>query len=208
VAVTFAAIAGGLGQPLTAMQLLWINLVPEISLGMTLALEPPEPDVMEQPPRDPDEPIIGPRDLKRMGFESFTISAGSLAAYGYGVARYGAGRRASTLAFISLGSGQILHALSARSERYSIFDWAPREPNRPLELAVAASFGLSGMVFLIPWLRNLLGVTNVSFADALVAAAGAVVPLLGNETAKVVLFDRTSSPARSARFPGHRGGVL
>ena len=34
-------------------------------------------------------------------------------------------------------------------------------------------------MFLIPWLKNLLGVTNISFADALVASAGAVLPLFG-----------------------------
>src|SRR3989441_2650869 len=48
--VMFTAIAGGLGQPLTAMQLLWINLLSDIAPGLALALEPPEPDVLSQPP--------------------------------------------------------------------------------------------------------------------------------------------------------------
>ena len=194
VAVMLVAIAAGIGQPLTAMQLLWINVVPEISLGLALALEPPEPGVMEQPPRDPDEPVVRPQDLKRMGFESLMLSAGALGAYGYGVARYGIGPRASTLGFTSLNSGQILHALSSRSERYTIFDTSPREPNRILTYAVAASFASEGIVFLIPWLKNLLGVTNISFADALVAGAGAVLPLLINESAKKVFFQESPTP--------------
>jgi len=198
VTVMLIAMAAGLGQPLNAMQLLWINTVPEISLGLTLALEPPEPGVMEQPPRDPNEPIIRPHDLKRMTFESLMLSAGTLGAYGYGVARYGIGPRATTLGFTSLNSGQILHAFSSRSEKYTIFDWSPREPNRYLTYAVAASFALHGVVFLIPWLKNLLGVTNIGLTDALVAGAGAVLPLFINESAKKTLFQESSTrdPAR------------
>jgi len=199
VAVMFIAMAAGLGQPLTAMQLLWINLVPELSLGLALALEPPEPGVMERPPRDPNEPIIRPQDLKRMGFESLMLSAGSLGAYGYGIARYGIGPRASTLVFSSLNSGQILHALSSRSERYTIFDRPPREPNRFLTYAVVASLASQGIVFVIPWLKNLLGVTNISFVDAIVASAGAVLPLFINESAKKVLFQESTTTAGPAR---------
>ena len=194
VAVMFVAMAAGLGRPLTAMQLLWINLVPELSLALALALEPSEPGVMEQPPRDPNEPIIRAQDLKRMGFESLVLSAGSLGAYTYGVARYGTGPRASTLAFTSLNTGQILHALSSRSEKYTIFERSPQEPNRFLTYAVAASLASEGIVFPILWLKNLLGITNISFADALIAGAGAVLPLLINEGAKKVLFQESTTP--------------
>src|SRR5207245_6041231 len=64
--VMFTAIAGGLGQPLTAMQLLWINLLSDIAPGLALALEPPEPDVLSQPPRRPEEPIIQTSDFRRI----------------------------------------------------------------------------------------------------------------------------------------------
>lgn len=199
VIVMFVAMSVGLGQPLTAMQLLWINLVSETSLGLALALDPPEPGVMEQPPRDPNEPIIRPLDMKRMGFEALTLSAGSLAAYGYGISRYGMGPRAGTLGFTSLISGQILHALSSRSETYTILDWSAREPNRVLTLTVAGSLALQGSVFLMPWLMNLLGVVGISFVDALVAGAGAVLPLFVNESAKTVLFRAPETSPRTTR---------
>ena len=56
--VTSVAMAAGLGEPLTPMQLLWINLVSDIFPGLALALEPPEPDVLLRPPRDPAEEIL------------------------------------------------------------------------------------------------------------------------------------------------------
>ena len=89
--VMVAAGVLGLGYPLNAMQLLWINLISDIFPGLALALEPAEPDVMEQPPRDPAEPIIKTDDFKRITFEAATMTATSLAAYGYGVMKYGAG---------------------------------------------------------------------------------------------------------------------
>ena len=52
--VSSVAISAGLGEPLTAMQLLWINLVSDIFPGLALALEPPEPDILTRPPRDPE----------------------------------------------------------------------------------------------------------------------------------------------------------
>jgi len=192
VIVVFAAMTAGLGQPLTAMQLLWINLVSETSLGLAIALDPPEAGIMEQPPRDPNEPIIRPQDFKRMGFEALTLSAGALCAHGYGVARYGIGPRAGTLGFTALISGQILHALSSRSERQSIFDWPPRQPNHILTLTVAGSLALQAAAFAIPFLRNLLGITSISLVDSLVMGAGAVVPLLVNEGTKVLSSQQIS----------------
>jgi len=59
--VTFTSISAGLGAPLTPMQLLWINLMSDILPGLALALEPPEPDVLTRPPRDPKEEILQTR---------------------------------------------------------------------------------------------------------------------------------------------------
>jgi Ca2+-transporting ATPase len=199
----FAAMAAGLGQPLTAMQLLWINLISETSLGLALALEPPEPGLMEQSPRDPSEPIVRPADLKRMGFESLALSAGALGAYGYGVAKYGIGPRAGTLGFNALTAGQILHALPSRSEKYTILDSPPDRSNPILTTAVLSSLALQGAVFLIPFLRKLLGITQVSLADGLVMGAGAAVPLLINESAKRLARpkDQPNAPTSSSGTP-------
>ena len=97
--VSFATIAAGAGHPLSAMQLLWINLMSDIWPGLALSFEPPEPDVLNHPPRDPNEPIITIQGLKRIAKESAIISAGSLSAYGYGILRYGISPQATTIEF-------------------------------------------------------------------------------------------------------------
>ena len=182
--VMFTAIAGGLGQPLNAIQLLWINLMSDIAPGLALALEPPEPDVLSAPPRNPHEPIVRKADFKRIAFVSAVISAGSLAAYGYGISRYGMGPRAGSLAFLSLTSGQLLHALSCRSEKHSIFDRGNLPQNRYLNMALAGSFGIQALSMLVPGLRNLLGIAPIGLLDGAVLGASAIVPLLVNEATK------------------------
>ncbi len=182
--VMFTAIAGGLGQPLNAVQLLWINLMSDIAPGLALALEPPEPDILSRPPRDPDDPIIKSSDFKRISFESAVLSAGALSAYGYGIARYGMGPRAGTMAFMSLTAGQLLHAISCRSEKHSIFDIERLPPNKYLNLALGVSFALQVLSMTLPVLRGLLGITPINIIDGIVIGGSAVVPLLVNESTK------------------------
>jgi Ca2+-transporting ATPase len=188
--VMFGAISTGMGQPLTAMQLLWINLISDIAPGLALALDPPEPDVLSMPPRNPDEPIVRKDDFKRIAFESSMLSAGALGAYGYGIIRYGMGAQAGTMAFMGLTFGQILHALSCRSEKHSIYDnvgangSSPLPPNRYLDAALAGSAALQGMAMFVPGLRNLLGLSPLGLTDWLVVGGAAVAPLLINESTK------------------------
>ncbi|HWL82691.1 MAG TPA: HAD-IC family P-type ATPase [Roseomonas sp.] len=57
-ATIIAAILFGVTLPLTPLQILWINMVTATTLGLTLAFEPAERDVMRRPPRDPREPLL------------------------------------------------------------------------------------------------------------------------------------------------------
>ena len=182
--VMFAAITFGLGQPLNTMQLLWINILSDIFPGLALALEPPEPDVLSRPPRDPKEAIMQPADFRRITFESAVISAGSLGAYMYGIARYGIGPRAGTLAFTSLTAGQLLHALSCRSEKTGVFQKNGLPTNKYLNWALGGSFALQIAAMTLPGLRSLLRLVPIGLMDAIVTGACAFLPLMVNEATK------------------------
>ncbi len=183
IAVMFVALAGGLGSPLNTMQLLWINLVSDIFPGLALTQEAPEPDVLDRPPRPTAEPIITPEEYWRIGQEAATLSAATLGAYGYGIMRYGIGARAGTLAFSTLTIGQLLHALSCRSDRQSIFT-GNLPPNNMLNLAVGGSIVLQIAAMIIPGLRGLLGMTPIGLLDAAVIAGTSLLPLVINEGTK------------------------
>jgi Ca2+-transporting ATPase len=182
--VVFLANAGGIGQPLNAMQLLWLNLVTDIFPGLALALEAPEPEVLQVPPRSPDEAIIQPKDFQRIAVESSVLSLSTMSAYGYGITRYGVGLQASTIAFMSLVTGQLLHSLSCRSDRpFRIF----KSPsNHYLTVALGGSLTLQFLCLAIPGLGNLLKVTPVNLLDSAVIAGSAIAPLLINESTKTI----------------------
>jgi Ca2+-transporting ATPase len=182
--VMLLANAGGLGQPLNAIQLLWLNLVTDIFPGLALTQELPEPDVLRQPPRPPEEPILKKSDFKRITSESATLSVSTLGAYGYAILRYGIGLRASTIAFMSLVIGQLLHSFSCRSEKHSMWSQTKLPPNQYLNAAVGGSLFLQLMCLVIPGLRSLLKLTPINVLDGVVIGSSALLPLLVNEGTK------------------------
>jgi P-type Ca2+ transporter type 2C len=196
--LTGVALMVGLGSPLTAMQLLWINLISDIFPGLALSLEQAEPDVLKRPPRNPQDPIFTGADFKRMSFESGVLTAGALGAYGYGMVRYGLGPQASTLAFHSLTAGQLLHAVSCRSEAHSIFSHEKLPPNRYLSLAVGGSLVIQLCAMLIPGVRNILGLAPVGVIDGMVIGSAALLPLLVNESTKTLALPGPETESAAA----------
>lgn len=182
--VSFASNVLGTGQPLTERQLLWINLVTDIFPGLALSMEAPEVGVLDRPPRDPSEAIVRRNDMKRITLEAAIIGASSLGAYGYGIYRYGIGCEASAMAFLSLTTSQLFHAISCRSETNSIFGGTDLPPNRYLTVAVAGSLVLQGAALFIPGLRSLLGIGSIRGLDALVVGGNALIPFIINEAIK------------------------
>ncbi|MCG6970499.1 MAG: cation-translocating P-type ATPase, partial [Gammaproteobacteria bacterium] len=182
--IMLTGVSAGIGQPLNPMQLLWINLVTDIFPGLALSMEPPEPDLMQRPPRGGEEQILRRQDLYRMVRESAVISAGSFASYAYGYMRYGSGPKANTVLFNTLTLAQLIHAYSCRSDHYSIFS-KQRLPRNPYLLtATGGSVTLQLLAMLVPGIRNFLGSTTVGLLDGLVIAAGAVAPVVINELVK------------------------
>ncbi len=204
--VMTTATALGLGEPLNAIQLLWLNLVTDIFPGLSLAMEAPEPEVLSQPPRNPDEPIIKNSDFGRTAFESATLSVSTLAAYGYAILRYGIGPQASTIAFMSLTSGQLLHTISCRSEKHSIFS-KEKLPNNPyLNAAIAGSFAIQILAITFPPLRSLLKITPLNIVDGVVIGSSALLPLLVNEITKDYIFwEQDDLPEKKLSVSDRRG---
>jgi Ca2+-transporting ATPase len=182
--IMLSGTALGLGQPLNSMQLLWINLITDIFPGLALSMEPPDAGVMERPPRDPSEAVISNKDLGRMFFESTMITAGSMAAYLYGVKRYGIGPQASMMAFSSITFAELAHALGSRSKYRTIFTDIQRPPNKHLDHALLGTVGAQGLATVFPPLRRLLGGAPLGVIDMGVLAVSIAAPWFINELSK------------------------
>jgi Ca2+-transporting ATPase len=184
---TFTCVAGGLGDPLTPMQLLWINLLTDVFPELALAVQPPEFDVMARPPRDPARPMFTSNDLVRIGLEGTVITGGALAAYLWARARTGPGPHAGTVGFTALTLAQLLHAWSTRSETHTIFDSKRLAQNKWLPIAVGGTMILQVLANLVPGIRRLLGTVPLTPIDWGVALTAAIVPFIINELTKVAL---------------------
>jgi Ca2+-transporting ATPase len=180
VLTTFLCLATGLGQPFNPRQLLWINLITDVFPELALAIEPADPEIMSRPPRDPSQPVIGRAEYRRLGRQSGIMTVSAMAAYLFGISRYGQGGRAGTMAFLTLASAQLLHGISARSESRG----AALPPNPAMRNGLLAGFGLLAASQLFPGLTSLLGATRIGVVDALVCAGAALGSFLANEAAK------------------------
>ncbi len=185
------SLVAGMGQPLTALQLLWINLLSDIFPELALASEPPEGDVLRRHPKAPGTPIIGRDDLFRLSADASVITAGALASFAYGLSRYGRGPQANSLAFFSLVTGQLVHTWSARSQQHSIFDDLYPDgtrdglaPNPRIPMAVGTGFALEAIAAFVPGIRRVLGATPLGPVDWVITLGGAIIPFFINEARK------------------------
>ncbi|MCX7892488.1 MAG: cation-transporting P-type ATPase [Burkholderiales bacterium] len=198
-----AAIAGW-PEPLKPMQLLWLNLVTDVLPGLALGLEPPEPDVLEEPPHDPRAPILAARDFRRLLLEGSVLGGATLAAF---LAEGGARgphqatptpspSRASTVAFHGLTLSQLAHAVVCRSEHHGILEELTRPPNRKLYAALAACLALQATAQAAPFTRRLLGLTPLTPADLAAILAVGIGSAVANEAVGAIIrrIERRSHP--------------
>jgi Ca2+-transporting ATPase len=146
----FTAILAGLASPLTAIQLLWLNLVTDGAPALALGLEKGEPDIMQQPPRPADEPIINREMWLRIGIQTISIASVTLAAYLIGLKLYP--EVAKTMAFATLSFSELLRAFTSRSDRFPLIKLGVFT-NRAMVLAVISSAVLLLLVLYVPFLQ-------------------------------------------------------
>jgi len=200
-AATTLAVAAGAPEPFDPLQLLWTNIVTDIWPAVALGLEPVEPGILERPPVSLKEGLLERADWANLGIDAGAATLATLGAFGWGLLRYGPGPRASTLAFMTLTSAQLLYALSMRSERP--LRLGGLAPNPALARAVGVSLLAQIGTVTLPPLRRLLRTTPIGVLDAGVIAVASALPLLVREGLKEVRWQRASR-ARTAAAPAPR----
>ena len=177
-----AGIGVGFGEILTPLQLLWINLISDVLPGIGLAMEPPEAGVMERQPCAPNEGMVRREQIVRLGREAGTLTASAFGAGLFGAMRHGlTSPQAKTMAFGSLVSAQLLHALAYRSSTTSAFAPGGLSASSHLVKFIGGSLLAQMAAMLVPGVRNALGLAPIGILDAVAMAAGGVLPFILNE---------------------------
>ena len=186
VLIVFLSILMGLPSPLTPIQLLWLNLVTDAFPALALGVEPAEPGLMEEPPRDPRESIISGDVRTNLISQSIFITIAVLAAYIIGLKWIfpDSIEGAHTMVFATLITSELLRAFSVRSTKYTLKELGFTS-NPHLIKAVILSFGLLLLVMYVPFLRELFEIVAFTW-EWLPVLALALIPLIFGEIAKVV----------------------
>ncbi len=157
------ALLAGLDLPLTAVMILWVNLITDGAATIPLGVEPRHADVLRQPPRDRDASIIDAAMLRRMALLTPLMAIGTLGLFHW---HSGAGglAYARTVAFTTLAAFQWFQAFNARSPRLSVFSIGPLS-NRWLLGGLSIAVALQVIVIQTPLGAWLFGTEPLRAAD-------------------------------------------
>jgi magnesium-transporting ATPase (P-type) len=109
-----AAIVMGRLLPITAAQILWVNMITAVTLALTLAFEPPERNVMGRPPRDPREPLLTGFIIWRIAFVSLILVSGTFGLFLWEREHGASIELARTVAVNALVMFEVFYLFSAR----------------------------------------------------------------------------------------------
>jgi Ca2+-transporting ATPase len=205
--IIFLATLAGLPTPLTAIQLLWLNLLTDGAPALALAMEKGDPEIMKRHPRPTKEPIInGPMQLG-IGVQTITQTGAVLTAFALGLLWHlqagdliPAGmnplayllqhdwrgvdvQTAETMAFITLSLCELFRAYTVRSERVSIFKLGVFS-NRYMQYAVGLSLVLMLLVVSVPFLQPIFNTHFMSAREWGVVLSLALIPAISEELTK------------------------
>ncbi len=210
--IIFLATLAGLPTPLTAIQLLWLNLLTDGAPALALAMEKGDPDVMQRPPRAKKEPIIN--ESMRLGIiiQTFAQTGAVLGAFLLGLYWHlgeaiPAGTNAflyllqhpwenepnievaKTMAFVTLSLCELLRAYTVRSERASIFQLGVFS-NKYMQYAVGLSIALLLLVTGVPFLQPIFNTRFLAAGEWLTVLGLALIPAVAEEITKAYLRAR------------------
>ncbi|HOO95003.1 MAG TPA: cation-translocating P-type ATPase [Proteiniphilum sp.] len=196
VLLIFIASIFNIGNPLTPILILWINLVTDSLPALALSMDPAEKDIMTRRPRDPKQGFFTKGMIWRIFYQGATIGLISLVAYLIG-RRDGiqAGLEdpevlGRTMAFAVLGFSQLLHVRNLHSNKRSSFRTSIFS-NLPLLGAIFLSALLLLAVLLIPAVSRIFGVIPMDSIHWLYVGALSLVPILVVELVKLLRLNHT-----------------
>ena len=173
--VLWASLAG-LPVPFQAVHLLFINLLTDSLPAIAIGMEPAGDDLLDQPPRDPKQPLLDKGLLGAIGAQGALIGAATMTAFYLGLSAGGAAL-ASTMAFATLTLARLFHGFNCRG-RASIFKLGFAGNWYSLGAFVLGVVLLAAVLF-VPGLSSLFAVSALSAAQlgqiALLAVAPTVV---------------------------------
>jgi len=181
------AILFGLPLPVTAAQILWVNLIEDSLPAIALAFEPKDHQLMNRPPRPKNTPILD-AELKFLVFIiGISLNIFLLALFYWLTRGWLHLHYIQTVMFVALGIDTMFIAFACRSLRRSIFQYNPFT-NKILNGAVIFGFLLLLAGVYLPGLQKLLGTHSLGWREWIFVLALGIISLLAMEAGKLIFI--------------------
>lgn len=180
-AVLYTSIAA-LPVPFAPVHLLFINLLTDSLPALAIGMEPADPSLLSEKPRDPKKGILTSDFMVKMLSEGLLIAIATMTAFHLGLPVSSA--KATTMAFATLTLARLFHGFNCRSEE-SIFELGFRS-NKYSIYAFAAGVLLLAAVLFIPGLHSMFSVVTLPVVSVLQVAGLAFAPTVIIQIAKVI----------------------
>jgi Ca2+-transporting ATPase len=191
VIVLSATFIPGLPLPITAAQILWINLVSDGFPDIALTIDPKAPDLMQRKPRSPHEGLISAwmRELILVVSVAGGITALILFIYFFQTTQNV--ELARSIAFATLGVNSLVYVFSIKTLKKPFWVENPLD-NRWLNLAVLVGLGFQILPFVSERLRGFFGVTTLTLSQWGLVFATSILMFIIIEVSKHFLHERRS----------------
>jgi magnesium-transporting ATPase (P-type) len=179
-----AAILFGLTLPVTPVQILWINMVTAVGLGLVLAFEPAEPGIMQRPPRAPDAPLLSGFLLWRIVLVSLLFAAGAFGIFAWAEARGLSHEEARTMVVNAIVVMEIFYLFSVRYLHGASVTWQGMLGTPAVLIGVGSIIVLQFAFTYLPVMQRLFQTRSIAFGDGLVIVGVGIVLLCVLEVEK------------------------
>jgi len=161
----------GLSMPVTAVQILWINLITAVTLGLALAFEPTEPGTMRRPPRLRSAPILSGALVWHVVLVSGLFLAAVFGIFAYAMDRGYPLALAQTMAMNTLVVLEIFHLFFVRNLHGTSLTWAAVRGTRVIWLTVVSVTVAQFAITYVPLMQRIFGTQAVPLADGMLIVA-------------------------------------
>ncbi|MGD8477528.1 MAG: cation-transporting P-type ATPase [Burkholderiales bacterium] len=197
------ALFAGMSLPITAVQILWVNLITAVTLGLALAFEPSERGVMRRPPRARDEPLLTGHLIWQIILVSGLFVAGVFGIYTFAINRNYPPVLAQTMAMNTLVVLEIFQLFFIRNIHNASLTVQGTRGTPVVWICVLTVTVAQFAITYLPPLQTVFGTQAVPFKDGVLIVTTGVVFFVLIETEKqmrLALQKRTFG-----KMPAHRG---
>jgi len=184
----------GMALPITAVQLLWVNLITAITLGLALAFEPTEANTMRRPPRPREEPLLSGALVWHIVFVSGLFVAAVFGVYAYATDKGHAPELARTMALNTLVVLEIFHLFFIRNMHGTSLTWEAARGTKVIWACVITVTLAQFAITYAPPMQGVFDTRAVPFLDGVLIVAIGVVFFLVIECEKQIRLRLQKAP--------------